>query len=473
MTLTALALVAALLSSGHILLSRRAPGSTIAWMALVWLAPLLGSAAYLMLGINRIQRRAESLGIPHHQRRDTLERYRVDDDALTFHLTPRAVHLVPLRALIDRVVRRPLVIGNAITPLFDGDGAYPEMLRAIDEAKSSVTLVTYIFDNDEIGRQIVDALARAHTRGVHVRVLIDAAGLRYSFPSILRRLKRARIPAARFLPSVLPPHIMTVNLRNHRKIMVIDGHLGFTGGINIRDAHRLSTHPSFPVHDLHFKVQGPVVTHLQEVFAEDWEFTTGEHLKGDAFFPEPTTAGQAMARGIADGPDEDLDRLRWTMVGAIASARERVRIMTPYFIPDDSLITALNLAALRGVQVDILLPSVNNLVYVQWASMAHLGALLEWGCNIYFSPPPFHHSKLMVVDGTWFTLGSANMDPRSLRLNFEFNLECWDPTLGGHLDQMLSDRISEATPITLEQWQERPRWKRLRDGAAALLSPYL
>lgn len=473
MTLTILALAAALLSSSHILLSRREPGSTIAWMALVWLAPLLGSAAYLMLGVNRIQRRAESLRMQHHQRRHATEELTLSDAELRERLHQDTEHLIPLRALVDRVVRRPLVAGNKLLPLFDGDDAYPAMLKAIDEASASVTLVTYIFDNDEIGRTFVDALERAHKRGVEVRVLIDAAGLRYSFPSIHQRLKRARIPSARFLPSILPPHIMTVNLRNHRKIMVVDGTLGFTGGLNIRDAHRLDTLPRFPVHDLHFQIEGPVVAQLQEVFSEDWEFTTGERLEGPAFFPELKPAGEVVARGISDGPDEDLDRLRWTIVGAIASARHRVRIMTPYFIPDDSLITALNLAALRGVQVDILLPSVNNLIYVQWASMAHLRSLLDWGCNIYFSPPPFHHSKLMVVDRTWFTLGSANIDPRSLRLNFEFNLECWDPTLGGHLDQLLKDHIEEATRLTREDWETRPRWQRLRDGAAALLSPYL
>ncbi len=470
---TGFLLSASTITSLHIILSRRDPGSSIAWIALVWLAPVLGVISYLLFGINRIQRRAESLREPEQPFISEPDVTPVTPEELDEMLPRRGYHLRQLLPLVERVVERPLLPGNRIKPLFDGDQAYPAMLEAIEQAERSVTLVSYIFDNDDTGHRFVGALEAAKHRGVEVRILIDAAGLRYSIPSIYTRLRRAGVKAARFLPSVFPPHIMSVNLRNHRKIMVVDGKIGFTGGINIRSHHVLESEPSFPARDLHFKVEGPVVAHLQEVFVEDWEFTTNEQLRGPDFFPSIGEVGGAMARGIPDGPDEDMDKLRWTILGAISSAEQRIRIVTPYFIPDPSMVSSLAVAALRGVQVDIILPEVNNLPYVHWASMAHLRPLLKRGCRIFFTPPPFDHSKLMVVDGLWYLLGSANMDPRSLRLNFEFNVECWDPELAEQLDAYLDAQIEESNQITLEEWEHRSRLTKLRDGAAALLSPYL
>ena len=470
---TGLVITAATITSLHVILSRRDPGSSIAWIALVWLAPVVGVISYLALGINRIERRAESL------RDDDKAFFSIPDvdpvtpEILNDRLDDGNRHLRQLLPLVDRVVERPLLPGNKLEPLFDGDQAYPAMLEAIEQAETNINLSTYIFDNDETGRRFVAALEAAHKRGVEVRVLIDAAGLRYSIPSIYSRLRRADIRAARFLPSLFPPHIMTINLRNHRKIMVVDGEIGFTGGINIRSHHVLEEQPSFPARDLHFRVDGPVVAQLQEVFVDDWEFSTGEKLRGPDYFPSLCECGDSLARGIPDGPDEHLDKLRWTIKGAVSTAERSVRIMTPYFIPDPALVSSLAVASLRGLQVDIILPGVNNLPFVDWASMAHLRPLLHRGCRIFYTPAPFDHSKLMVVDGVWFLCGSANIDPRSLRLNFEFNVECWDSTLAASLDSYLDDRIEQAEQLTLEDYDDRSRLLKVRDGVAALASPYL
>src|ERR1035437_8106487 len=199
---------------------------------------------------------------------------------------------------------------------------------------------------------------------------IDATGTRYSWPTILRTLLEEGVKHARFLPSFVLWHLTSMNLRTHRKILVADGRLGFTGGMNIRVGHCLQRYPRNPVQDIHFRVRGPVVTQLQEVFADDWLFTTGESLRGDAWFPKPETAGQVLARGVPDGPDEDFEKLRWTLLGALSIAHHSVRIVTPYFLPDPPLVSALNLAAMRGVQVDILLPVMCNLPFVQCASRA-------------------------------------------------------------------------------------------------------
>ena len=184
--------------------------------------------------------------------------------------------------------------------------------------------------------------------------------------------------------------------------------------MNIREGCLLSLNPSHPVQDLHFRVEGPVVAHLQEALTEDWAFCTGEELHGERWFPPLGPAGSVIARGIVDGPDEDFEKLRLSLLGAVACARCSLLIVTPYFLPDSALITALNVAALRGVEVDIILPQKGNLPVVQWASTAQLWQNVQRGCRVFLSPPPFDHSKLMVVDGAWTLIGSANWDARHL-----------------------------------------------------------
>jgi cardiolipin synthase len=264
------------------------------------------------------------------------------------------------------------------------------------------------------------------------------------------------------------------NLRNHRKIMVVDGRVGFTGAMNIREGCLLKLSPRHPVRDLHFRVEGPAVADLQQVLADDWAFTTGELLQGERWFPRLDPAGEVLARGIADGQDEDFERLRLTLLGAVTSARSSVIVVTPYFLPDAALVTTLNVAAMRGVAVDILLPAENNLRLVQWASTAQLWQVLERGCRVWLTPPPFDHTKLMVVDGAWVLLGSSNWDPRSLRLNFEFDLECYGRGFGESLQRWARDeRLRDARPVTLAEVDGRRLLVKLRDGMARLLSPYL
>lgn len=467
-----LGLLAALLASGHAVLYKRDVRAAAGWVGVIWLVPVVGSILYFLLGVNRIRRRASAL---------SRERPR---PALPESVAPipvtaierslgEADHLGAVARITDVVLRRAVEPGNSVRPLIDGDEAYPEMLAAIERAGGSVSLSTYIFDNDVAGRRFVEALAAAVRRGVEVRVLIDAVGVRYTFPPVDRLLRRENVRSARFLPSFLPAWLPYLNLRNHRKLLVVDGRIGFTGGMNIREGCLLRENPAHPVRDLHFRVDGPVVRHLQEVFAEDWAFTTGEVLNGPRWFPDLEPRGGVLARGIVDGPDEDFETLRWTLLAAITAARRSVLLLTPYFLPDAALITALNLAAMRGVRVDIVLPQKGNLALVQWASTAQLWQVLERGCRVHLTPPPFDHSKLLIVDGAWSLIGSANWDPRSLRLNFEFDLECYDEALAAELERIAAEKIASARTITLADVDGRPLPVRLRDGVARLLSPYL
>jgi cardiolipin synthase len=216
-----------------------------------------------------------------------------------------------------------------------------------------------------------------------------------------------------------------------------------------------------------------VVEQLQEAFADDWFFCTRERLHGPTWFPQQQAAGSVIARALVAGPDKNFEKLRWAIQGALACAQREVRIVTPYFIPDQSIISALNVTAMRGVAVDIVMPSKNNLPYVDWASRAMWWQVLERGCRIWLTPPPFDHSKVLLVDGAWAMIGSANWDPRSLRLNFELNLECYGAEFASELTKVIDAKMKKARRVTLEQMDKRSTAVRLRDGTARLLSPYL
>jgi cardiolipin synthase len=278
---------------------------------------------------------------------------------------------------------------------------------------------------------------------------------------------------AEFGPSPFPFSHPYFHLRNHRKILVIDGCLGFTGGMNIRDACLLATNPPYPTRDVHFRVEGPVVRQMVDAFAADWRFTTREELATAGWCPELVSGGEVLARGIADGPDEANDALLLTLQGALSEARESVWIVTPYFLPEPPLLDALRVTALRGVEVRILVPERGNLRLVTWAMQKLFARVLQVGCKVGLTRAPFDHSKMLVIDGTWSLIGSANWDPRSLRLNFEYVLECWSEPLAKELLTIINEKARGARWISAVELAHRPRLERLRDGVAWLAQPYL
>lgn len=468
----ALDLVLACWVTVHAVLYKRDTRAVIGWVGLAWLAPIVGSLAYWVLGINRIHRKARALREKNPGSETELV-YQAADLAEAREFSDRFPNLAGLAWAGHNLSDLPLLPGNTVRSLVDGDQAFPAMLEAIDNAQTSVALLSYIFDSDRSGEQFLQALDRARQRGVEVRVLIDSVGAAYSKPNMLKRLGAAGIRVAAFLPTRIPRLATYANLRNHRKILVVDGQIGFTGGTNIREGHCLELKPGFPVECLHFRLEGPVVAHLQRVFVEDWAFTTGEQLDGHVWFPEPKRVGSVWARGIEHGPDENFEKLADLLAAALASARHRVRIVTPYFLPNAALIQALNVAAMRRVDVEVLLPAKNNIALVQWASMAQLWQVLDKGCRVFLSPEPFDHTKLMVVDDFWALIGSTNWDPRSLRLNFEFNVEVFNARFASELNQIMDKKFEAAREITLEQVNGRSLPVKLRDGLARLFKPYL
>jgi cardiolipin synthase len=351
------------------------------------------------------------------------------------------------------------------------------MCRAIDGAQHSVLLETYIFDNDDVGRLFVKSLAGAVQRGVSVRVLIDAVGARYSVPSILGHLRAAKITTDLFNGNiVMGLRLPYANLRTHRKILVVDGTIAFTGGMNIRKGFSAEFAGSSSARDTHFQVTGPVVADLFLVAAEDWRFASGEHLKGDIWQVAtfPAAHGQRMlARAVASGPDASIETNHKLLIGAFSVARKSIRIMSPYFLPDRELVSALTTAARRGVEIDIVVPAVNNLFLVDRAMTAQFDQVLKHYCRVWRTAGSFDHSKLLSVDGVWAYIGSSNLDARSLRLNFEIDVEVLDAGFAAEIEARIGSAIASAAPVTIETLRARPFIGRLFDRVLWLGSPYL
>lgn len=447
----------------HVLFNRRDAGPAIAWIGLAWLSPILGSVLYLLFGINRVRRRATQFRGGEESR---------PAEAVSSGEPNCADHLVPLERAGGRITQRSTEPGNAVTLLHNGDEAYPEMLAAIRAAQVSIALCSYLFRTDTIGRTFIDALDDAHRRGVEVRVLIDGIGSGYFFTPTYWQLRRRGIKVVRFMHSPLPWRMPFINLRTHKKLLVVDGRIAFMGGLNIGDENVVAKGPAHPVRDTHFRVEGPVVRQLMETFARDWLFTAGETLAGVTWFPPLSECGGGIvARAVLSGPDTDIEKIEFLMLEAIGCAQSSIRIMTPYFLPEDRLITALSLAALRGVDVRLVIPTHSNRRMVDWATRSHIAPLLVAGCRIWENPPPFEHSKLMTIDGAWSLVGSANWDMRSFRLNFELNIETYDAGLAQRIDALITSK--QRTPVTEASLDARSFLAELIGNGARLMLPYL
>ncbi|GER08026.1 cardiolipin synthase [Iodidimonas muriae] len=471
--LLGLALFAAsVLASMHILLTKRDVRAAIGWVAIIWLLPGAGAVGYLILGVNRVQRRAE------RQLREKLGALRHAKGQPEHHgllaLDPTAApRFLAHSRLGHGLTGLPLCGGNHLKMLINGDEAYPAMLEAINTAQRSVAFCTYIYDWDSVGQAFARALKAALDRGVKVCVLVDAMGS----PLIAGRLRKMGIDARAFnRPSL--SHLTFINLRTHRKLLLVDGSTGFTGGMNIRDIHRASGERGLQSQDVMFRVDGPVLSQLFTVFDEDWRFAGGAPLHGPSWdiqkhFDDGDTDGPAVARTVPDGPEEEFSNAGWIIESALSIARRRVRVSTPYFLPDIHLLSALSQAALRGVEVDILVPERNNYRVMGWASEALFEGLLKRGVRLHLTPPPLDHMKMMVVDDYWAMIGSTNWDARSFRLNFELNLEIFDAATARSLDGFLEERQKKARTITWSEVRKRPLPIHLRNRAAWLMSPYL
>lgn len=457
-----------ILTSLHVLLFKVNERTSLAWIGLVILSPILGSVFYWLFGINRIKRFAKKehpQSIKHNIRlyekiKETYQPPQQWQAAITAGYNIHPVNYLE---------------GNRVELLINGDMAYPAMLESINNAKTSVLLSSYIFKYDFLGRQFVDALIEAHQRGVDVNVLLDGLGIGYSWQKSDRALKKFGVKTTRFLPTISFTKIRFINLRNHRKILCIDGEVAYIGGMNISQNNLVKT-AQHPIDDVQFKVTGPVIDQISRVFKEDWFFATNELIQ----FPQSQANSQiktdqhsVVARVLQDGPDEDHNKIHWTLINALVCAQTHIKIMTPYFIPDQSLMVSLHAAALRGVNIEIIVPKRSNILFVDWVMEANFARIMQHGIKIYLNNRPFDHSKVVIIDDLWSFIGSTNWDARSLEFNFEINLECFDKALNAELTEFFKIKKQDSTQVDASEMHNLPIYKKIRNNMFRLFSPYL
>jgi cardiolipin synthase A/B len=352
----------------------------------------------------------------------------------------------------------PLVDGNRITSLLNGDEIFPGMLSAICSAQDTITFETYIYWSGKVGREFADALADRARAGVQVRVLLDWLGSNKLDAAAIEELKEAGVQVERYRP-LRWYSLSRMNSRTHRKILVIDGRLGFIGGVGIAD--QWSGHAQSPDHwrDSHFKLEGPAVAHLQAAFADNWMKTRADVLNAEAYFPVLAPIGTSRAQVFKSSPREGADSARLMFLLSIAAARQRILIANSYFVPDARTIAALVAALERGVRVEIIVPGSHiDTKITRRASRSQWGPLLVAGAAIYEYQPTMYHCKVMVIDDCWVSVGSANFDNRSFRLNDEVNLNAFDRKLADEQAGVFETDKQSANRVTTQEWQQRP-WR--------------
>ncbi|HHB81866.1 MAG TPA: hypothetical protein ENK61_00165 [Devosia sp.] len=476
---------AASLVSIHVLLTHHEVRSSIGWIGLSWLSPFIGSSIYIAFGVNRVVRRARKSGF--EPRLGAMQAQCVPPVAVSDDFPE---NIAAIAKAGDSISGLPLLEGNSMELFSDGDEAYPQMLKAIEEAQHSIALASYIFASDSTGHLFADKLIAASRRGVDVRVLLDGIGSGYFYVPIIKRLREGGVRTEQFLHKWAPWAMTFINLRNHKKLLVVDGKTGFTGGMNIADenisdenlvlkgksarangGNKERGRPA--VRDVQARIRGPVVGHLLQAFARDWEFTTGESLMGDIWWPQISCEGDIAMRGIVSGPDDSVGQIEALFATAVEQASHRVRIVTPYFLPEDRLFEVIRRAAMRGVIVEILVPEKSNHFYFDWAMSAHMATFSLDGIGCYEVAGPFDHSKLLSVDGQWCSVGSANWDARSMRLNFEFQVECYGKEICSRVDKLIDQKLKTGRLLQRQNIDARPIPIKLRDAAARLFLPYL
>lgn len=466
----------------HCLRRRRNTGATLLWIVAAWSFPFLGPLIYLAFGIDRVSDRGDL----KHRSDERLLRLRTEARNAVpqayWHTCPDSPPCSPVEQQFNRVLDtlipdHPPLTGNHICPLIGGDEAYPRMLDAIRNAQHHVHLQSFIIKNDRTSREFIELLREKAEAGIEVRVLYDRFG---STAALLGRLfkKSDRIPAFQSVGWTQANPMrrqFQINLRNHRKLLVIDGSVGFFGGLNIQDAHR-SRPGQPPIRDYHFEARGPLVQELQYSFLRDWTFMTDEEpdaLLTSSFFPRSEPAGGLTARLISAGPSTRQNVAATTYFNAITLAEKQILAVTPYFVPPPDLLHALKSAALRGVDVRLIVPAANNHPIVYHASRALYEELLQAGARIFERAPPFMHAKALVIDSLIVLTGTANLDERSLNLNYETIVAVYSDTFSDAIKQMVHEELDLSDEVHLARWRRRPSRQRLLENLCALLNPVL
>lgn len=458
-----------------IILEKRRPTATIAWILSLALLPLVGFGLYYALGPRRMRRNRSA-------RASAIRRIRASVPDLgglfgpAHGLVREQVDLQTrqLMALALNNSEAPLSAGNDVRVLRNGFETFAALETAVREARHHIHFEYYIFNADSTGRRFRDLLVERAKAGVQVRLLVDAIGSADIDDAFLEPLLAAGGEAGVFNPVSFARFRPSWNFRNHRKIVVIDGRVAFCGGLNIGDEYANVDPHSGPWRDTHLGVEGPAVRALALLFLEDWHFATGRSVTTPIFFAAPApVGGTQLVQIVGSGPDRDWPPIQQIFFSAISNARDRVLITTPYFVPDEAILTAITTAALRGVDVKILVPRRIDSRVVLAAGRSYFDDLLRAGARIYEYLPGPLHSKTMSIDGRLATIGTANLDQRSFRLNFEVDALIYDVSVANEVEVLFHQDLTLSREVTAESRRELAFSDRLFEGCARLLSPLL
>lgn len=470
------AYAASLAACVHALWHKKDSRVALGWVLFILAVPYLGVIMYLIIGVSRVDSFSAHLlakKAKAQTERDIPLAKKLISIREELDFTNDKDEGIPSIALVGQnLTELSLIGGNEIILLQNGEETYPQMLQAIDEAKSHVYLSTYIFKNGEISSKFCDALINAAKRDVDVRFIIDGMGdLVYSRKKPWKKLMKQGVLVERFLPIRIFPPSFSINLRTHRKVLVCDT-VGFTGGMNISDDHMLTNSLKQKVQDTHYRCEGPISLLLQEAFLMDWAFLTNQ-ASDTTIPPEIPLKSDKFCRLIFDGLGEGRNTISELLCGVISTAEKSVTIISPYFLPPTELVHALHSAVLRGVDVKIILPEANNHESLHRASRHSHPVLLKMGISIYYQKPPFAHTKLVLIDTYYTQIGSANIDPRSLYLNFELNMEIFSEDFSYTMTQYVNDVLEKSRQAELHFYEGLRFRTRLLDSILWLFSPYL
>jgi cardiolipin synthase len=388
------------------------------------------------------------------------------------HPVPHAydVHDPQFRRTMDQLLGRPIVPGNRVTALLNGEQAFPAMLEAIRSARRSVNLESYIFWSGEVAGRFADALAERARAGIPVHVVVDWLGSKKIDGKLVERMRSAGVTVVMYRP-LRWYTLARFNNRTHRKLLIVDGRIGFTGGIGIADLYLGHAQDQEHWRDSQFRIEGPAVAEMQAVFLDNWIETGNPLLDGPAYFPGLDSAGPELAQAVLSSPGGGTESLRLMYMLAIASAQRSILIANAYFVPNTLAVKMLVAARRRGVDVEIIVPGpVNDAKLVERASRAKWGPLLEAGVKIYEYQPTMYHTKVMVVDDYWVSVGSTNFDNRSFRLNDEANLNIYDRAFAARQIEVFKDDLTRSRRVTLGDWENRPMKEKVLEKLAGVFA---
>ncbi|MGE6257374.1 cardiolipin synthase [Heyndrickxia sporothermodurans] len=465
-----------ILSGVVIFLERRNIGATWAWLLVLLFIPVAGFIIYLVFGQNLSRRRIfywkdqEKIGIKEISNRQI---NLLRNNTFPFHdeRTVQYKELVYMLLVNDDAV---MSHDNDVEIFIDGDDKFQSLFKDIRKAKNHIHLLYYIVRNDLLGKKLVELLTEKAKEGVKVRFLYDDMGSRKLPRKFFKELVEAGGEVAAFFPAKIPMLNLRVNFRNHRKLAIIDGEIGYIGGFNIGDEY-LGLDKKFGYwRDTHLKITGKAVYAMQTRFVLDWNQASSKEIRyEERYFPEIQSVGYTDVQIVSSGPDSEWEQIKNGYIKMINSAKKYIYMQTPYFIPDDSLLNALKLAVLSGVDVRLMIPNKPDHMFVYWATYSNVGDLLKTGARVYVYENGFIHAKMLIVDGKIATVGTANIDNRSFRLNFEVNAFLYSHHLSKKLENIYKDDMEKSKELTLEAYLQRPRSIRFKESVSRLLSPIL